>query len=279
MGAAVTEFETVLYEERDLVAHVTLNRPERHNAFNNQMQSELREIWTSLRRNDDVRAVVLTGAGDRAFCSGIDRDESIAGSAEPDDGARARVGSVSTPLMFDDPGMNICPKQCDLWKPVIAAVNGMACGGALYILGECDIIIAAEHATFFDPHVTYNMVSSFEAIHLLQKLPLGETIRLILLGAHERMSAQRAFDVGLASEVVPLSDLADRAGWVANAIASAEPLVIQASLQAIWAGHEHSWRQALQLARTFVGLGTKPELIAAGQDVFASGKRIDWQLR
>ena len=91
--------------------------------------------------------------------------------------------------MFNDPGERINPKQNGLWKPVIAAVNGMACGGALYMLGEADIIIAAEHATFFDPHVTFGMVSGFESVHLLQKLPLGETLRLALLGvvrAHVR---------------------------------------------------------------------------------------------
>lgn len=185
------------------------------------------------------------------------------------------MGRVSTPLMFDDPRVNICPKRCDLWKPVVAAVNGMACGGALYLLGECDIILAADHATSFDPHVTYGMVSSFEAIHLLQKLPLGETLRLVLLGAHERMSAQWAYDVGLVSEVAPLADLAARAEWVAQAIASAPPMVIQAT----WAGHEQTRRQALDLAHTFVGLGTSRETLAAGQAAFASGQRIEWRLR
>ena len=72
----------------------------------------------------------------------------------------------STPFMFNDPGDNIGPKSCDLWKPVIAAVNGMACGGAFYMLGEVEFIIAAEHATFFDPHVTYGMTAAFEPIHM-----------------------------------------------------------------------------------------------------------------
>src|SRR5207244_12083419 len=122
--------------------------------------------------------------------------------------------------MYNDPGANINPKENDLWKPVVAAVNGMACGGALYMLGESDIIIAAEHATFFDPHVTYGMVAGFETVHLLQKLPLGETLRVQLLGAHERMSAARAHQVGLVSEVVPAGELLDRAMRVATALAS-----------------------------------------------------------
>src|SRR5688572_27856446 len=164
----MSELETLLYEEVDGVAWVTLNRPEVHNAFNARMQHELREVWTGMRRNDDVRVAVLTGAGDRAFCTGIDRAETM---GEGSDGAEKVVGSGSTPFMFDDPGDNIGPKSCDLWKPVVAAVNGMACGGAFYMLGEVEFIVAADHATFFDPHVTYGMTAAFEPIHMLQKMP------------------------------------------------------------------------------------------------------------
>ena len=175
------EFETLLYEEDDGVATVTLNRPDVHNAFNQIMQSELRTLWRSLRRHDDVRAVILTGAGEKAFCTGIDRMESIEegylGNKERREKMHNSTGPVSTPFQYNDPGVNINPKQNDMWKPVIAAVNGMACGGALYMLGEADIVIAAEHATFFDPHVTYGMVAGFESMHLLQKLPLGRFSR------------------------------------------------------------------------------------------------------
>src|SRR5881409_3701198 len=177
----MNSLETLLYEEGDGVATVTLNRPDVHNAFNNAMQRELQHVWRSLRGNDDVRAVVLTGAGDKAFCTGIDREESIGTYLDDPTGEKRggeKAGRVSTPFMFNDPGGFINPKQNDLWQPVVAAVNGMACGGAFYMLGESDIIIAAEHATFFDPHVSYGMVAGFESVHLLQKLPLGETLRV-----------------------------------------------------------------------------------------------------
>ena len=105
--------------------------------------------------------------------------------------------------MFNDPGDNIGPKSCDLWKPVIAAVNGMACGGAFYMLGEVEFIIAAEHATFFDPHVTYGMTAAFEPIHMAGITPFPEIMRLSLLGNYERMSAQRAHQIGMVTEVVP----------------------------------------------------------------------------
>ena len=277
-----TTYDTLLYEERDGVAIVTLNRPDVHNAFNLAMQHELRDLWRSLRTNDDVRVVVLTGAGEKAFCTGIDRDESIEkGYLQRKPGDRpteGRSGQVSTPFMYNDPGSNINPKQNDMWKPVVAAVNGIACGGALYMLGESDIIIAAEHATFFDPHVTYGMVAGFESMHLLQKLPLGETLRVQLLGANERMSAARAHQLGLVSEIAPAAELMDRAMWVATAIAEAPVLAIQGTLRAVWMAHEHSRRQAMAQISTFVTLGTRFENIQSGQQTFQSSRR-EWKLR
>ncbi len=208
--AAVPELESLLYDESDGVAWVTLNRPDAFNAFDTTMQRELRELWFRLRSDDDVRCIVLTGAGDKAFCTGLDR-ESI-GSIE--DLPPGKLPGYHTPWDFDDPGKSVCPKTNELWKPVIAAVNGMACGGAFYILGEVDFIIAADHATFFDPHVTYGMPAAFEPIFLLHKMPFQEVMRLSLLGAHERMSAKRAHEIGFVSEVVPGAELAraDRVG-------------------------------------------------------------------
>ena len=222
------DYETLLYEETDGVAWVTLNRPDVHNAFNFQMQHELKDVWRGLRTNDDVRCVVLTGAGDKAFCTGIDRDETMGDWSDArrrrrQERVRRRLGST-TPWHFDDPGENIGPKTNDLWKPVIAAVNGMACGGAFYMLGEVDFIIAAEHATFFDPHVTYGMTACFESIHMLQKMPFHEIMRVALLGASERMTARRGYEIGLVSEVVAdNAALHDAAAWAAEVIAAASP--------------------------------------------------------
>jgi|JRHI01.1.fsa_nt_gi enoyl-CoA hydratase/carnithine racemase len=272
------EYETILYEERDGVAWVTLNRPEALNAFNSLMQRELRDCWRSLRRHDDARCVVLTGVGDRAFCTGIDRMEQMGGAADDTTDADV-VGSGSTPFMFNDPGDNIGPKSCDMWKPVIAAVNGMACGGAFYMLGETEFIVAAEHATFFDPHVTYGMTAAFEPIHMAGIMPFPEIMRLSLLGNYERMSAQRAHQIGMVSEVVPQEQLHDAAGWAAGVIASQPQLAIQGTVRAIWAAREHGQRQAVRLAYAYVGLGTNQDSIAEGQKLFESGRRVEWKLR
>jgi len=289
------EFDTLGYEESGGVAWVTLNRPDVMNAFNTTMQRELRSLWRWLRRHDDVRVVVLTGAGDKAFCTGIDRSEALAegprpGRAErsggrtsqdgPDRGDEAvHIGSGTTPFMFDDPGENLGPKANDLWKPVIAAINGIACGGAFYMLGEVDFMIAAEHATFFDPHLTFNMAAAFEPLQMTGRMPFGDLVRLTLLGSEERMSAQRALQIGLVTEVVPADELHARARWAADVIAKAHPVAVQGTLRALWAGRELSRGQALGLGWAFVGLGNDPAALAEGQERFASGQRVDWRLR
>jgi enoyl-CoA hydratase/carnithine racemase len=273
-----TDFDTLLYEERDGVAWVTLNRPDRLNAFNSLMQRELHGLWRGLRRHDDVRCIVLTGAGDKAFCTGIDRMEQMGDAADASTDPDV-VGSGSTPFMFNDPGDNLGPKSSDLWKPVIAAVNGIACGGAFYMLGEVEFIIAADHATFFDPHVTYGMTAAFEPIHMSGIMPFGEIMRLSLLGNYERLSAQRAYEIGLVSEVAPKGELHERTAWAANAIASQPALAIEGTVRAIWAARELGQRQALRLGYAYVGLGTDQDSIAEGQKLFESGARVDWRLR
>jgi enoyl-CoA hydratase/carnithine racemase len=155
----------------------------------------------------------------------------------------------------------------------------MACGGAFYILGEVDFIIAADHATFFDPHVTYGMPAAFEPIFLLHKMPFQEVVRLSLLGAHERMSAQRAHQVGLVSEVVPLDELHSRTAWAAQAIADQPALAVGGTVRALWTGLELTRRQALDHAFLFTNIGTNAASLAEGQQRFSSGDRIDWRLR
>jgi len=275
-----TEFETLLYEEDDGVAWVTLNRPEALNAFNDQMQRELKHLWHELRYRDEVRCIVLTGAGDRSFSAGIDRKETMEEGVRFTDGSRAMTGWLSSPWMFDDPGDNIGPKSCRLWKPVIAAVNGMACGGAFYMLGEVEFIIAADHATFFDPHVTYGMTAAYEPINMLTKMPFPEIMRLTLLGSAERMSAARAREIGMVSEVVPKEKLRETAAWAARKIADCPPIAVVGSMRALWAALEVGRSRALAISDVLTRLGNDPGELEAGQEKFLNkGEREKWRLR
>ncbi len=271
----MSQFETIDFRREKGVAWIRLNRPSKLNAFNTVMQRELGDLWRLLRHDNEVGAIVLTGAGDKAFCTGIDRTEAMGDSAPAVD----RSSAAGRLLHFDDPGARIGPKTNDLWKPVIAAINGMACGGAFYMLGESDILIAAEHATFFDPHVTYGMVASYETIHMAQRMPFGELLRMQLLGAHERLSAKRALEIGLISEICPTTELEARAGWIAETIAARPREAVQATVRAAWATLEMTRSQALAQGASFLALGWKPENLAEGQRFFAEGGRVDWKLR
>jgi enoyl-CoA hydratase/carnithine racemase len=257
------DFSTVLYEEKDGVAWITLNRPGALNAFDSVMIGEVESLWRLLREKDDIRAIVLTGAGDKAFCSGLDRSEIPADQSE----------YFFNPYTYEDPGRSLGPKTQGLWKPVIAAVNGIACGGAFYLLGESDVIIAAERATFFDPHVTYGLPAVYEPGLMLSRMPFGDTLRMALMGVHERITAGRAREIGLVTEVVPATELSRAAGHVAGTIASQPAPAVQATLRAMWAARELSPRQFADLGNVLLSLGLSPELLEAGHDRFRARQR------
>ena len=260
------DLTTLEYREDEGVAVVTLNRPDVHNSFNELMKHELAAVWESLRWNNDVNVVILTGAGDRAFCTGMDRTE-------------IPVDTPYDPYTYDDPGLVIGPRVCRLWKPVIAAVNGMAAGGAFYLLGEMDFIIAAEHATFFDPHVTYSMPSVFEAIEMLARIPFGEAMRMLLTGTGERVSARRAYEIGLVTEVVPSEELLDAAMRVARIIAAQPVAAVRSTLRTMWAARNLTPQGATALGNVFLQLGVTNEALHAGQRVFNSGERAKPRVR
>jgi enoyl-CoA hydratase/carnithine racemase len=261
-----SDLTTITYEARAQVARVMLNRPEVHNAFNDRMQDELAAVWRHIRLDDSVRVVVLTGAGDKAFCTGIDRGE-IPTDTEFD------------PFTYDDPGQKIGPKSQGLWKPVIAAVNGIACGGAFYLLGESDIILAASSATFFDPHVTYGMTATYEPILLTNRMAFGDLVRMSIVGTDERVSAQTAREAGLVCEVVAAEDLVGSSEALAGIIAAQPPTSVQATLRTLWAARSLSPEQALGLGNVFLQLGTSARALREGQEAFAQQKRREWRLR
>jgi len=261
-----TDLTTVLCDVHDGVARLTLNRPEVHNAFDVAMQDELARLWAWVKADDAVRAVVLTGAGDKAFCTGMDRGD-------------MPVDTEYDPFTYEDPGRTIGPKSQGVWKPVIAAVNGMACGGAFYLLGESDVIIAAEHATFFDPHVTYAMTAAFEPILLMNRMAFGDLVRMTLTGALERVSARTAREAGLVSEVVAAGSSSSAAEDLASRIAAGPAVSVQATLRTLWAARSLSSDQALALGNVFLQLGTSSRSLQEGQETFTQRKPGKWKLR
>ncbi|WNO73974.1 enoyl-CoA hydratase/isomerase family protein [Streptomyces sp. AM8-1-1] len=223
------------------VALVTLDRPGKHNAIDLATADRLADVWQEFRYDDSVRAAVVTGAGTRAFCTGIDRS--------------VEVPQPSSPYSVDDPLIRIGPKANDLWKPVVAAVEGMACGGAFYLLGESEFVVASREATFFDPHTTYGMVSAYETILLAQRMPVGEVARMALMGTAERVSAVRAYETGLVSELTAPGEAVAAALRAAEVVASYPTAAVQGTVRAVWAAREAARTQALALAPHLVSLG------------------------
>ncbi|SHN40097.1 enoyl-CoA hydratase/isomerase family protein [Cryptosporangium aurantiacum] len=255
------DYETILVELSDHIATVTLNRPERLNAFDQTMCDEFSRLWAWVRTTDDVHVVVLRAAGDRAFCSGVDQTD-------------GGLPKESNPWSQLDPGRQLGPKANDVWKPVVCAVHGMCAGGAFYWINEADIVICSADATFFDPHLTYGMVSALEPMGLSRRIPYGEAMRWALLGLDERMSATRAHGIGLVSEVVHRDDLHGRAADIAGKIAAKPAAAVQGTVRAVWQGFELSPRQAQAIGYSFTQLGNPIARVG-----FRDVPRPQWELR
>ncbi|MEX2393777.1 MAG: enoyl-CoA hydratase/isomerase family protein [Actinomycetota bacterium] len=239
-------FETVLFETADGVATITLNRPDVLNAFNDTMAHEFRAIWERVRTDEDIRAVVIRAAGDRAFCTGIDRETA--------------AWWDSNIWNQEDPGEWFGAKANRVWKPVIAAVHGMCAGGAQYFINEADIIICSDEATFFDPHQNIGLVSALEPIGMLARgVPLGDVLRWALLGTEERITASTALRLGLVTEVVPRAQLWDRADALAKRIAARRPEAVQGTVKAIWEALDVPRSVALARGMSYPLLGNPPE--------------------
>jgi enoyl-CoA hydratase/carnithine racemase len=252
-----TTYSTIRYETTpDLVATITLDRPEAQNAFDRTMCEEIRSAWRRIKADPAVNAVVLRAAGDRAFCAGLDVKKSY---GQPDD-----------VWNHEDPGELLSPKWQKVWKPVVCAVQGMCTAGAFYFLNESDIVICSQDATFFDSHVTYGMVSALEPVGLIRRIGLGETLRIALSGNDERVCAETALRIGLVSEVVPREALWPRAHEIAASIASKPSAATQGTVRAIWESLDRPYRAAMEQGLLYTRLGNPIGMAEAKQKAPAS---------
>ncbi len=234
--------ETITYDKRDKRAIVTLNRPHVLNAFNIQMGKELREVWDDVRADEDVRVIIVTATG-RAFCSGADNRASHENRQSMTDVERRAFV----------PSEHLTAKQNRVFKPVITAVNGLCAAGGFYFVGYSDIVICSDNATFLEPHVTWGRTAAVEPILLSRRIPLGIVLRMALLGTEERLSAQRAYEIGLVSDVTTPEGLLDHAHDLADKVLKGAPRAQEGTIEAIWKGLdlglESAIYQGLQIIR------------------------------
>lgn len=219
-------FQTITYEVADRVAVITFDRPESLNAINVRMMAELAEAYASAERDDDVWTIVVTGAG-TAFCTGADVTEI------PEDGGNlAQSPYLSTYDQWEAP-QEATPPFRTMTKPILTAVNGICCGAGLDLVTTSDIVIASDRAEFFDPHVSIGVVSGREMVRLARVLPRSVVLRMALTGRFERMGVQRAYELGLVTEVVEHDHLMDRALEVAGLVNKNAPLAVRGTRLAI----------------------------------------------
>lgn len=265
-------FETILYEVDDRIATITFNRPDQLNAVNPQMIRELRAAYAAAEADESVWIIIVTGAG-RAFCAGADVTEI------PDDG---RViydePYLSTYAQWEAP-QEATPPFRSMTKPVLTAVNGLCCGAGLDLVTTGDITIASERAEFFDPHVSIGLVSGREMVRLARALPLNIAMRVALTGRHERLSAPRAYELGMISEVVEHERLLDRAREVAQLINQNAPLAVRGTRLAIRKGIDLPMNEAEIMAETFRERVVRTDDAKEGPLAFKEKRAPNWQGR
>jgi enoyl-CoA hydratase/carnithine racemase len=260
-------YETLIVERHGPVGWLINNRPEQLNAMSAAMRDEFALAWKELDADPDVRVIVHTGEG-RAFQTGVDVAEIAS------DG----VGMERYRQSVEDWDLHFTAWHQHVWKPVITAVNGICAGGGFHWVADADIVIAASDAQFFDPHVSIGQVVAIEAIGLMRKMPVEAVMRMAFVGRYERMSAQRAYELGMVSQIVdPPEKLREAAQELAEKIAKNSPAAMAATKRALWGALEQGLTDACRAgAAELVSMWGHPDQ-AEGPAAFAEKRDAEWQ--
>lgn len=253
---------TINVDRDGAVAIVTINRPERLNTLDMPTLDALADAWTQLRDDDEIRVVVLTGAGDKAFCAGADLRDFL---------------PRPHPLRdLWNPGVELRPDRgLDLWKPVIAAVNGYCLGGGLTLMLSTDIRIASDTATFATPEIRHGILASCGGTQrLARQIPHALAMEMLLTG--DKIDAETALRWGLVNRVVPLSSVLPVALEFAHKIAANAPMAVQATKELATRSADLPVDAGLRLEDAMVRLLQDSKDFAAGVEAFASRSKADF---
>ncbi|HTX56563.1 MAG TPA: enoyl-CoA hydratase-related protein [Candidatus Acidoferrales bacterium] len=264
MTTSETIFENILVELDGSIGVITLNRPSALNALSTKLLGELSLALLELERNADVRAIVLTGAGEKAFAAGADIPELNALSSAVSGADQARMGQSIT-------------RQIErLRTPVIVAVNGFALGGGCEIAMSGDIRIASENAKFGQPEVNLGLIPGYGGTQRTTRL-VGKGMAMYLCLTGEMIDAREALRIGLVEKVVPLADLLTEAKRIGNAIAAKAPLAIAACKRAINGGAHLAIDDALELEALEFGTLAATEDFHEGTRAFLDKRKAVWK--
>jgi enoyl-CoA hydratase len=254
MAIAALALENVLYQKKEPVAYITVNRPKALNALSHKTFVDLRAAFEDARDDAAVRGVILTGAGDKAFIAGADISELATVTAVE----AAQSSSV---------GQEVLNLVENLGKPVIAAINGFALGGGCETAMACTIRVASETAKFAQPEVKLGLVPGGGGTQRLPRLVgKGRALQMILSG--EMISAEEAYRIGLVNEVVPAAEVMARAEAILKQIFANAPLAVKYSLEAVNKGLETSQSEGQALEAAFFGLCAGTEDKKEGTQAF-----------
>lgn len=250
--------DVVLYEVRNRVAWLTLNRPGQMNAQNDAMVHRLLELFNEINRDDDVLAAVITGAGEKAFSAGADLKEVSGGGFD----IFERVGSDPWPYLN---------------KPIIAAIRGYCLAGGFELALRCDIRIATPDAQFGLPEPKWSLLAGYGLHHLSRMVPLGEALYIQLTG--DRIPAQRAYEMGVVQKIVPPDQLLAEAGRIADMITNNAPLAVQAIKKVVMTCKDGPVEQSWKFANLLEQKVYRSEDFKEGPKAFAEKRKPQWKGR
>lgn len=256
-------FENILFEIRDDIAFVTLNRPKVLNALNAPTLKELHAVTETIRGDNSIRAVVLTGAGEKAFAAGADIQELAQANAM--DGRELALHGQAVFRAIETCG-----------KPVVACVNGFALGGGCELALACHLRVASETARFGQPEVKLGLIPGYGGTQRLARL-VGKGVALQMILTGEMVSAADALRVGLVNEVVAPDQLLARGEAIARTIAGMAPLAVRYSLEAIDRGYDLPLEEALSLEAALFGLACGTQDKAEGTAAFLAKRSPVWK--
>jgi enoyl-CoA hydratase len=247
-------FENILFEKKNAIAYVTVNRPDKLNALNMATMEELRAAFHDIKNDASVRVVILTGSGEKAFIAGADIGE------------LAQHNTV-TAKEYTHRGQSVLNLIENLGKPVIACINGFALGGGCEIAMACTMRLASENAKLGQPEVKLGIIPGYGGTQRLPRL-VGKGIAMQLLLTGEMISAQEAHRIGLVNEVVPAAQLISRAEAIAAKIIANGPLAVQYTMEAVNKGMETPLAEGLYIEATLFGVACATEDMKEGTKAF-----------
>jgi enoyl-CoA hydratase/carnithine racemase len=255
--------DSVIYEIKDKIAYVTINRPQALNACDQPTYDRLAEVWKNFRDNDDAWIAIITGMGERAFCAGSDIKLNFSDVPHPSEA-------------FDHPKRADLVRGLEIWKPIIAAINGHCNGGGLEMALACDIRVASENAQFGLGEVKIGLLPGGGGT---QRLPRAISLcnALWMLYTGERIDALEAYRIGLINRVVPLPELMPTAEAMAQKILESGPLAVRAIKQAAIKGLSMPLEDGIRLEQNLFRMLRITEDSREGTKAFAEKRKPRWK--